>query len=158
MISTPMLLRLGVDQHGEPTHCHGRRLPFSFSVTFQITGETDMSSHDNRTWLSFAIVAVVIAAYFILRPHPPTVGELVGEWNCTSRPWTISFNENGAIAMSTIGPTQVGEYEVDAKGNLRVMMRDGGRFKASLSMWFSQLTVTDADGMSSSFQRSRSRY
>jgi hypothetical protein len=132
-----------------------------FPFAFRNTGEMDMSNtndNGNKGWLILAVVALAAVAYFLLRPHPPTISELAGEWSCTNKPWTITFDENGRITMATIGPTKEGEYELDSEGHLTVTMRDGSRFRANLSMRNSELTVTDPDGTSSSFERNRSRY
>jgi hypothetical protein len=104
-------------------------------------------------WL--VVIGLGIVAYFIFWPHPPTVAELIGEWRCTNRPWTIRFGEHGQLSMQTIGPATGGTFQLDAQGNLRLVLNNGKRFQAKAELWNDELTLTNPDGTTTSFRRNR---
>ncbi len=81
--------------------------------------------------------------------------KIIGEWQCTSRPWTIEFIKGGQIIMKTDGRPKTGKYQLDSLGNLRVEMSPGNRFEAKVSIRGSELILTDPGGPSSKFKRTQ---
>lgn len=100
--------------------------------------------------LSVGVFGIVFPVF---HSHPATVDELVGAWKCIDKPWTIEFARDGGILMQTIGPVQSGSYQVDAAGNLKVVMKDGKGFQAKAEIKNDDLVLTDPDWTKSSFKR-----
>ena len=120
-----------------------------------MTTTTPTSSGGNSGGVIFLVIAALAAvAYFVfLRSHTPAAEELTGEWTCDGKPWTIRFAEGGTVQMKTIGPAQAGTYQLEADGDLKLIMVDGKRFQAKAAIRIGKLTLTDPDGSSSSFKR-----
>jgi hypothetical protein len=104
-----------------------------------------------------AAILLGFVPYFYFRPHAASKDELVGEWSCVSRPWTFVFATDGQLTMATTGSPQAGKYEVYTKGNLLVVMNDGKRIEANVTIASNgELTLKESDGTESSFKRSAS--
>lgn len=87
---------------------------------------------------------------------PAQSNNLIGQWQCVDRPWTIKFTEDGQVAWKEVGPVFGGTYEVGPQGAVQLLLNNGDEIQGAIQIDGNrELVWNGSDGSTGRFKRVR---